>query len=172
MVQWSAYRAHAPKMWVRILLPPYLLVSPFNTIFLNNVLIMLRRKKKELKTFHLNFGPQHPSAHGVLRLILELNGEVVKKAIPHIGLLHRGTEKLIEYKTFLQALPYFDRLDYVSMMANEHAYSLAVEKALKCVVPLRAQYIRVLFDEITRILNHLMAVTTHAMDVGALTPFL
>ena len=120
----------------------------------------------------MNFGPQHPSAHGVLRLILELNGEIVKKAIPHIGLLHRGTEKLIEYKTFLQALPYFDRLDYVSMMANEHAFSLAVEKALDCVIPLRAQYIRVLFDEITRILNHLMALTTHAMDVGALTPFL
>ena len=133
---------------------------------------MSKRGKKELKTFHLNFGPQHPSAHGVLRLILELNGEVVKKANPHIGLLHRGTEKLIEYKTFLQALPYFDRLDYVSMMANEHAYSLAVEKALTCVIPLRAQYVRVLFDEITRILNHLMAVTTHAMDVGALTPFL
>jgi NADH dehydrogenase (ubiquinone) Fe-S protein 2 len=128
--------------------------------------------KKKLKTFHLNFGPQHPSAHGVLRLILELNGEVVKRAIPHIGLLHRGTEKLIEYKTFTQALPYFDRLDYVSMMANEHAYSLIVEKLLKCDVPLRAQYIRTLFDEITRILNHLMAVTTHAMDVGALTPFL
>jgi NADH dehydrogenase (ubiquinone) Fe-S protein 2 len=134
--------------------------------------VLKHKKKKQLKTFHLNFGPQHPSAHGVLRLILELNGEVVKKAIPHIGLLHRGTEKLIEYKTFLQALPYFDRLDYVSMMANEHAYSLAVEKALDCVIPLRAQYIRVLFDEITRILNHLMAVTTHAMDVGALTPFL
>jgi NADH dehydrogenase (ubiquinone) Fe-S protein 2 len=133
---------------------------------------MSKKRKKELKTFQLNFGPQHPSAHGVLRLILELNGEVVKKALPHIGLLHRGTEKLIEYKTFLQALPYFDRLDYVSMMANEHAYSLAVEKALSCVIPLRAQYIRVLFDEITRILNHLMAVTTHAMDVGALTPFL
>jgi len=133
---------------------------------------MSKNRKKELKTFHLNFGPQHPSAHGVLRLILELNGEVVKKAIPHIGLLHRGTEKLIEHRTFLQALPYFDRLDYVSMMVNEHAYSLAVEKALNCAIPLRAQYIRVLFDEITRILNHLMAVTTHAMDVGALTPFL
>src|SRR6201992_326345 len=133
---------------------------------------MLKKRKKELKTFHLNFGPQHPSAHGVLRLILELNGEVVKRAIPHIGLLHRGTEKLIEYKTFTQALPYFDRLDYVSMMANEHAFSLVVEKILKCIIPLRAQYIRVLFDEITRILNHLMAVTTHAMDVGALTPFL
>jgi NADH dehydrogenase (ubiquinone) Fe-S protein 2 len=108
----------------------------------------------------------------VLRLILELNGEVVQRAIPHIGLLHRGTEKLIEYKTFLQALPYFDRLDYVSMMANEHAFCLAVEKILNCRIPLRAQYIRVLFSEITRILNHLMAVTTHAMDVGALTPFL
>jgi len=126
----------------------------------------------EIKSFSLNFGPQHPSAHGVLRLILELNGETVLKAVPHIGLLHRGTEKLIEYKTYNQALPYFDRLDYVSMMANEHAYSLAVEKSLNCHVPLRAQYIRVLFDEITRILNHIMAVTTHAMDVGALTPFL
>lgn len=136
------------------------------------MLFLNKKKKKGVKTYNLNFGPQHPSAHGVLRLILELNGEVVKNAIPHIGLLHRGTEKLIEYKTYTQALPYFDRLDYVSMMANEHAYSLAVEKALKCVIPLRAQYIRVLFDEITRILNHLMAITTHAMDVGALTPFL
>src|ERR1700753_2445911 len=133
---------------------------------------MVKKKKKELKTFHLNFGPQHPSAHGVLRLILELNGERVMRAVPHIGLLHRGTEKLIEYKIYNQALPYFDRLDYVSMMANEHAYSLAVEKALNCAIPLRSQYIRVLFDEITRILNHLMAITTHAMDVGALTPFL
>jgi NADH dehydrogenase (ubiquinone) Fe-S protein 2 len=129
-------------------------------------------KTKELKTFNLNFGPQHPSAHGVLRLILELNGELVQKANPHIGLLHRGTEKLIEYKTYTQALPYFDRLDYVSMMANEHTYSLAVEKLLNCKIPLRAQYIRVLFLEITRILNHLMAITTHALDVGALTPFL
>lgn len=127
---------------------------------------------KEIKTFNLNFGPQHPSAHGVLRLILELNGELVQKANPHIGLLHRGTEKLIEYKTFAQALPYFDRLDYVSMMANEHTYSLAVEKLLKCNIPLRAQYLRVLFLEITRILNHLMAITTHALDIGALTPFL
>ena len=126
----------------------------------------------KLKTFNLNFGPQHPSAHGVLRLILELNGEVIKKANPHIGLLHRGTEKLIEYKTYTQALPYFDRLDYVSMMANEHAYALAVEKLLNCSVPMRAQYIRVLYDEITRILNHLMAITTHALDIGALTPFL
>ena len=127
---------------------------------------------KNLKTFNLNFGPQHPSAHGVLRLILELNGEVIKKANPHIGLLHRGTEKLIEYKTYTQALPYFDRLDYVSMMANEHAYSLSIEKLLNCNVPLRSQYIRVLFSEITRILNHLMAITTHALDIGALTPFL
>nr|YP_007890635.1 NADH dehydrogenase subunit 7 [Jakoba bahamiensis]AGH24129.1 NADH dehydrogenase subunit 7 [Jakoba bahamiensis] len=126
----------------------------------------------KLKNFTMNFGPQHPAAHGVLRLVLELNGEVVERADPHIGLLHRGTEKLIEYKTYLQALPYFDRLDYVSMMAQEHAYSLAVEKLLQCDVPLRAQYIRVLFDEITRILNHLLAITTHALDVGAMTPFL
>jgi len=127
---------------------------------------------KKVKNFTLNFGPQHPAAHGVLRLVLEMNGEVVERADPHIGLLHRGTEKLIEYKTYMQALPYFDRLDYVSMMAQEHGYSLAVEKLLQCEVPLRAQYIRVLFCEITRILNHLMALTTHAMDVGALTPFL
>ena len=125
-----------------------------------------------IKNFNLNFGPQHPSAHGVLRLILELNGEVVKRADPHIGLLHRGTEKLIEYKTYLQAVPYFDRLDYVSMMTQEHAYALSVEKLLGCAIPKRAQFIRVLFTEITRILNHLMSVTTHAMDVGALTPFL
>lgn len=127
---------------------------------------------RKIKNFTMNFGPQHPAAHGVLRLILELDGELVKKADPHIGLLHRGTEKLIEYKTYVQALPYFDRLDYVSMMSQEHAYSLGVEKLLNCQVPLRAKYIRVLFSEITRILNHIMAVTTHAMDVGALTPFL
>jgi NADH dehydrogenase (ubiquinone) Fe-S protein 2 len=127
---------------------------------------------QKVKNFTLNFGPQHPAAHGVLRLVLEMNGEVVQRADPHIGLLHRGTEKLIEYKTYLQALPYFDRLDYVSMMAQEHGYSLAVEKLLESEVPLRAQYIRVLFSEITRILNHLLALTTHAMDVGALTPFL
>ncbi len=127
---------------------------------------------QNIKTFNLNFGPQHPSAHGVLRLILELNGELVKKADPHIGLLHRGTEKLMEQKTYLQGLPYLDRLDYVSMMTQEHAYCLAVEKLLGCNVPKRAQYLRVLFSEITRILNHLMSVTTHAMDVGALTPFL
>ena len=122
--------------------------------------------------YTINFGPQHPSAHGVLRLILELSGEVIKRADPHIGLLHRGTEKLIEHKTVLQALPYFDRLDYVSMMAQEHCYSLVVEKLLSCNIPRRAQYIRVIFCELTRILNHLMSLTTHALDVGALTPFL
>ncbi len=126
----------------------------------------------KIKNFTLNFGPQHPAAHGVLRLVLELNGEIVERADPHIGLLHRGTEKLIEYKNYIQALPYFDRLDYVSMMCQEHAYSLGVEKLLNCQVPERAQYIRVLFSEITRILNHLLAITTHALDVGALTPFL
>lgn len=125
-----------------------------------------------MRSFNLNFGPQHPSAHGVLRLVLELNGETVCKALPHIGLLHRGTEKLIEHKTFTQALPYFDRLDYVSMMVQEQAFSLSIEKLLSLNIPLRAQYIRVLFAELTRILNHLMAITTHAMDVGALTPFL
>lgn len=128
--------------------------------------------KKKLQCFTINFGPQHPAAHGVLRLILELNGEIIQKADPHIGLLHRGTEKLIESKTYLQALPYFDRLDYVSMMAQEHAYSMAVEKLCKVVVPSRAQYIRVMLCEITRILNHLLSVTTHALDVGALTPLL
>jgi NADH dehydrogenase (ubiquinone) Fe-S protein 2 len=127
---------------------------------------------EHMRSFNLNFGPQHPSAHGVLRLVLELTGEQVRKATPHIGLLHRGTEKLIEYKNYLQALPYFDRLDYVSMMAQEQVYSLTVEKLLRSAIPLRAQFIRVLFAELTRILNHLMALTTHAMDVGALTPFL
>jgi len=127
---------------------------------------------KNLKNFTINFGPQHPAAHGVLRLILELDGEIVKKADPHIGLLHRGTEKLIEYKNYLQALPYFDRLDYVSMMAQEHTYSLSVEKLANLTVPIRAQIIRVIFCEITRILNHLLAVGCHSMDVGAMTPFL
>lgn len=132
------------------------------------------RHLTKIKNFTLNFGPQHPAAHGVLRLVLELDGEVVVNVDPHIGLLHRGTEKLIEHKNYLQALPYFDRLDYVSMMAQEHGYSLAVEQLLGIVdlVPLRARYIRVIFLELTRILNHLLAVTTHAMDVGALTPFL
>ena len=126
---------------------------------------------KKIKNFSINFGPQHPAAHGVLRLILELNGEVVKKSDPHIGLLHRGTEKLIEYKNYLQALPYFDRLDYVSMMCQEHAYVLAIEKLLNCNIPLRSQYIRVLFSEITRILNHLLAISCHALDIGAMTPY-
>ncbi len=120
----------------------------------------------------INFGPQHPAAHGVLRLILEMDGEVVTKADPHIGLLHRGTEKLIEHKTYLQAVPYFDRLDYVSPMCQEHAFALAVEKLLKCEVPRRGQYIRVLFAELTRILNHIMNITTQALDVGATTPLL
>ncbi len=120
----------------------------------------------------INFGPQHPAAHGVLRLVLEMDGEVITRADPHIGLLHRGTEKLIEYKTYLQAVPYFDRLDYVSPMCQEHAYALTVEKLLGCKIPLRAQFIRVLFSEITRILNHIMAVTTQALDVGAMTPLL
>ena len=128
--------------------------------------------KKKIKNFTINFGPQHPAAHGVLRLVLELKGEVVERADPHIGLLHRGTEKLIEYKNYLQALPYFDRLDYVSMMSQEHSYCLAVEKLANVKIPIRAQYIRVLFAEITRILNHLLAVGCHAMDVGAMTPFL
>ena len=127
---------------------------------------------KETKTMNLNFGPQHPAAHGVLRLILELDGEVVEKADPHIGLLHRGTEKLIEHKTYTQAVPYFDRLDYVAPMNQEHAFALAIEKILKINVPIRAQYIRVMFCEIGRILSHLLNITTQAMDVGALTPTL
>lgn len=124
------------------------------------------------KNITLNFGPQHPAAHGVLRLVLEMDGEVITRADPHIGLLHRGTEKLIEYKTYLQAVPYFDRLDYVSPMCQEHAYALAVEKLLECEIPRRAQFIRVLFSEITRLLNHIMAITTQALDIGAMTPLL
>lgn len=128
-------------------------------------------KSFDIKTTTVNFGPQHPAAHGVLRLILELQGEYVQRADPHIGLLHRGTEKLIEYKTYMQALPYFDRLDYVSMMCNEQCFSLAIEKLLNIEVPLRAKYIRTLFAEITRILNHIMGIGTHALDIGAMTPF-
>src|ERR1700685_1733265 len=120
----------------------------------------------------LNFGPQHPAAHGVLRLVVKMQGEVIKQIDPHIGLLHRGTEKLIEYKTYLQAIPYFDRLDYVSMMSQEHCYALAIEYFLNCTIPARAQTIRVIFSELTRLLNHLLAITTHALDVGAFTPFL
>lgn len=126
----------------------------------------------DLKTMMLNFGPQHPAAHGVLRLVLEMDGEVIERADPHIGLLHRGTEKLIEHKTYLQALPYFDRLDYVSPMSQEHAYSLCVEKLLQCEVPIRAKYLRVLFCELTRILNHLLNISSQALDVGAMTPLL
>lgn len=126
----------------------------------------------EIKNYTMNFGPQHPAAHGVLRLVLELDGEVIRRADPHVGLLHRATEKLAENKTFIQSVPYMDRLDYVSMMANEHAYVMAIEKLLQLEVPLRAQYIRVMFDEITRILNHLLWLGAHALDVGAMTVFL
>lgn len=126
----------------------------------------------EIKNYTMNFGPQHPAAHGVLRLVLELDGEVIQRADPHIGLLHRATEKLAENRTYLQSVPYMDRLDYVSMMANEHAYVMAIEKMLGLEVPIRAQYIRVMFDEITRILNHLLWLGAHALDVGAMTVFL
>lgn len=129
-------------------------------------------KVKTFKNYTLNFGPQHPAAHGVLRLLLEMDGEVVERADPHIGLLHRGTEKLIEHKTYLQAVPYFDRLDYVAPMNQEHAFALAVEKLLKCKIPLRAQYIRVMFSELSRILNHCLNITTFALDAGATTPLL
>jgi NADH-quinone oxidoreductase subunit D len=130
------------------------------------------KKIVEIDSHALNFGPQHPAAHGVLRLILEMDGEVVERADPHIGLLHRGTEKLIEYKTYIQAVPYFDRLDYVSPMCQEHAFALATEKLLSIEVPERGKWIRVLFSEITRILNHLLNITTYALDVGAITPSL
>nr|QFP99052.1 NADH dehydrogenase subunit 7 [Rhizaria sp.] len=133
---------------------------------------MVYSKVKRVKVLNVNFGPQHPAAHGVLRLILEIVGERIIYCDPHIGLLHRGTEKLMEYKSYLQNLPYFDRLDYVSMMVQEHAYSLTIEKLLGCRVSKRSQFIRVLYSEITRILNHIMSLTTHALDVGALTPFL
>ena len=126
----------------------------------------------EIKNYTMNFGPQHPSAHGVLRLVLELDGEVIERADPHIGLLHRATEKLAEHKTFLQSIPYMDRLDYVSMLSNEHAYVMAIEKLAGIDVPLRAQYIRVMFDEITRILNHLLWLGAHGLDIGAMTVFL
>ena len=126
----------------------------------------------EIRNYTMNFGPQHPAAHGVLRLVLELDGEVIQRADPHIGLLHRGTEKLAENRTYLQSIPYMDRLDYVSMMANEHAYVMAIEKMMGIDVPIRAQYIRVMFDEITRVLNHLLWLGAHALDVGAMTVFL
>ena len=126
----------------------------------------------EIRNYTMNFGPQHPAAHGVLRLVLELDGEVIQRADPHIGLLHRATEKLAENRTYLQSIPYMDRLDYVSMMANEHAYVMAIEKMMGLEVPIRAQYIRVMFDEITRVLNHLLWLGAHALDVGAMTVFL
>ena len=126
----------------------------------------------EIRNYTMNFGPQHPAAHGVLRLVLELDGEVIQRADPHIGLLHRGTEKLAENRTYLQSVPYMDRLDYVSMMSNEHAYVMAIEKMMGVDVPIRAQYIRVMFDEITRILNHLLWLGAHALDVGAMSVFL
>jgi NADH dehydrogenase (ubiquinone) Fe-S protein 2 len=142
-------------------------ITPENTLHEGDDIL-----NRKIRHYTVNFGPQHPAAHGVLRLILELNGEEIVRSDPHVGLLHRGTEKLIEYKTYLQALPYFDRLDYVSMMTNEQCFSLAVEKLLNIEIPERAKWIRTLFGEITRILNHLMSVLSHAMDVGALTPFL
>ncbi|HJS76311.1 MAG TPA: NADH-quinone oxidoreductase subunit D, partial [Burkholderiales bacterium] len=123
----------------------------------------------EIRNYTLNFGPQHPAAHGVLRLVLELDGEVIQRADPHIGLLHRATEKLAEHKTFIQSVPYMDRLDYVSMMCNEHAFVMSMEKLLGIEVPVRAKYIRVMFDEVTRILNHLLNIGTHALDIGAMT---
>ena len=126
----------------------------------------------EIRNYTMNFGPQHPAAHGVLRLVLELDGEVIQRADPHIGLLHRATEKLAENRTYLQSIPYMDRLDYVSMMSNEHAYVMAIEKMMGLQVPIRAQYIRVMFDEITRVLNHLLWLGAHALDVGAMTVFL
>lgn len=155
--------------------------TPFDPYHAKTVeeLAALKRKshdddvgQRKVRHYTVNFGPQHPAAHGVLRLILEINGEEIVRADPHVGLLHRGTEKLCEYRTYLQALPYFDRLDYVSMMTNEQCFALAVEKLLNIEIPDRAKWIRTLFGEITRILNHLMSVLSHAMDVGALTPFL
>jgi NADH-quinone oxidoreductase subunit D len=134
--------------------------------------VMKGRIMAEIRNYTMNFGPQHPAAHGVLRLVLELDGEVIQRADPHIGLLHRATEKLAENRTYLQSVPYMDRLDYVSMMSNEHAYVMAIEKMLGLEVPIRAQYIRVMFDEITRILNHLLWIGAHGLDLGAMTMFI
>lgn len=158
---------HAASFYARVFT-----VAPCTGALVSSMAIEHSIGHTSLSNFTLNFGPQHPAAHGVLRLVLDMQGEVVERADPHIGLLHRGTEKLIEYKTYMQALPYFDRLDYVSMMCQEHAYTLAIEGLTHTTVPVRAQYIRVLYSEITRILNHLLALSCHAMDVGALTPFL
>lgn len=163
----------------------YLILYKLHPLFQHNLLPMKRNYNVSAwlgdgrpinvfrpSEYYLNFGPQHPSAHGVLRLFLTMNGEIISQATPLVGLLHRGTEKLCEYKSYLQGLPYTDRLDYVSMMSQELGYSLAVEKLLNITIPLRASFIRVMFNEVTRILNHLMAITTHALDVGALNPFL
>ncbi len=133
---------------------------------------MLSFNSKHQTSTILNMGPQHPATHGVLRLVVKLQGETVNRVDPHIGLLHRGTEKLIEYKTIFQALPYFDRLDYVSMIAQEHCLSLAIERVLGCEVPRRAQYIRMIYCEFTRILNHILSITAQGLDLGAITPFL
>lgn len=145
-------------------------IFAYEKIFPYHALSIEKKHMTEKKTMTINFGPQHPATHGVLRLLVTMNGELVERADPHIGFLHRGTEKLLEYKTYLQGLPYFDRLDYVSPMAQEHAYALCVEKLLNCQIPRRAQYIRVLFCEITRLLNHLLNITTQALDIGAMTP--
>jgi NADH dehydrogenase (ubiquinone) Fe-S protein 2 len=134
--------------------------------------MFFKANSTQFKTLTLNFGPQHPAAHGVLRLLVVLYGETIVSVDPQIGLLHRGTEKLIEYKHVLQALPYFDRLDYVPMMVQEHVFILSIEKLLRIIVPRRAKFIRIIFSELTRILNHLLAITAHALDVGAFTPFL
>jgi len=134
--------------------------------------VFKKKKVRNFRIFNINFGPQHPSAHGVLRIVLEVKGEIIKKVDPHIGLLHRGTEKLLERKTYIQGLPYFDRLDYVSMMTQEHAFCLVIETLQKTNIPNRSKVIRVIFTEITRLLNHLLNITTHALDVGAMTPFL
>ncbi len=139
---------------------------------MTNIAEKIEKTKNEDGTFTINFGPQHPAAHGVLRMVLEMDGEVVERVDPHIGLLHRGTEKLIEHKTYQQAVPYFDRLDYVAPMSQEHAYALSVERLLGVQVPMRAQYIRVLFSEVSRLLNHILNIATFALDVGAMTPFL
>merc|ERR1739838_291759 len=150
--------------------PFYLSEEEYNPVLLPHT-GRYPQPEKFVRNMQLNFGPQHPAAHGVLRLVLQLDGETVTRADPHIGLLHRGTEKLIEYRTYLQALPYFDRLDYVSMMTNEQCFSLAVEKLLNIDIPIRAKYIRTMFAELTRIANHLLFIACHCLDIGAMTPY-
>ncbi|KAI4481416.1 hypothetical protein M0804_009536 [Polistes exclamans] len=167
-------RAHKwvpdPEYFSKTDAPKAIPIDPVNWPYPDGYPDLDQKPRVEVKNVQINFGPQHPSAHGALRLILELEGEIVLKVDPHIGLLHRGTEKLMEHKTYLQNLPYFDRLDYISMMCNEQCYSLAVEKLLNIDVPIRAKYIRVLFGEITRIFSHIMSVSTQAIDLGAITP--